>query len=1122
MGADPRVAELLMRWEDERDQGRPVPVEELCRDCPELLDELRRRVRALEAMQPLLREPGPSTYPETLAAEGPERPGGPPGPVAAIPGYEIERELGRGGMGVVYLARQTSLGRQVALKMILSGPFTSEQQRQRFHAEAEAAASVQHPNIVQVFDVGEIDGRAYCAMEYVEGRNLAEALDGKPCPPREAAELVATLAEAVQAAHARGVIHRDLKPANVLLATTETAKPQAEEGKRPPAAACGLALPKITDFGLAKRLESGQGLTETGAVMGTPSYMAPEQAQGKKDVGPLADVYSLGAILYECLTGRPPLLGATALETLTQVVASDPLPPRSLQPGVPRDLDTICLKCLQKPQHRRYASAQALAEDLRRYLAGEPIRARPVGATERLARWCRKRPAVAGLTAALALLLVVVAVGASIGNVRLRRALDSEAREHQEAVTQREAAVAEATRSRRLLYAADMRFAADTWQGERGSPRRVGEVLAAWDTGEGEDLREFAWRYLWGQVYGQPGTVRGHAGPVRRGAWLADGRLVTVDGQDVLRCWAPGEKLPPGAPLRKGGPAHVELSADGSVVAFLTGAGGLRLVDTATAKTLHDLAIPGGEAATVLLAPEGRRVLARAADGNAWLWETTSGRLLRTFTRVPPLSRRAAALAPGGLVVGANAGTAGEKAVLLGLPKHGRRGPLHAAFTLTCLAFAPDGQALAGGNLIGQLYLWSPNPFRQQRRLTAHFGAVSCLAFSRDGKALASGSQEGAVAVNDVSDEAVPFRARGHLAPVTFVALAADRKRLASGDADGTVRLWQVGRPPGPQSLPSGTARIMHLTCSPDGKWLAAAQGPSARLWDAGTGKSARAIPLPPGGDARALRVAFAPDSKLLAVGSASGAVYLWGVEAGKFLRALDDRPALERLKKPCVTALAFSPDGSRLVVGHGSLNVALPDHDQIAQVWDVGAGKVLHTLPHRNTVYSLAFSPAGGLLISGCGDRKVRAWDTATWRVTREWAVDTRVWCSALSPGGDLVAAGQNDGTISVWEVGSGKLAWQAREHARRVAEVAFSPDGKTLASCGEDGSVRLWHVISGRGLLAWHASGDHVWSLAFSPDGTALAAGDRVGRVRVWRAPSFERVAALRREGVASPGKK
>jgi serine/threonine-protein kinase len=428
MSSDARVRDLLLRWEELRERGQPAEVDDLCRDSPELAEELRRQIRALKALDPLLRTVpgrdeqavtpalGPSGGGNATEAQG-EGPS-PPFSLPDVPGYQLLRELARGGMGVVYEARQTALGRPVALKMILSGAHASDAQRQRFRAEVEAVARLQHPNIVQIYEVGEVDHLPYCALEFVGGGSLAETINGTPQPPRQAAALAATLAEAVQAAHAQGVVHRDLKPGNVLLTPGGT--------------------PKVADFGLAKRLDGGSTLTPTGQVVGTPSYMAPEQAEGKKEVGPAADVYALGAILYELLTGRPPFKAETPLDTLLQVVNTEPVPPGRLQPKVPHDLDTICLKCLEKDPRRRYASAQDLADDLRHFLKGEPIRARPVPPWERALKWARRRPAAAALLAVSGLAVLGLLLLSLGYDARLQAQRDEADRQRLQALREKE------------------------------------------------------------------------------------------------------------------------------------------------------------------------------------------------------------------------------------------------------------------------------------------------------------------------------------------------------------------------------------------------------------------------------------------------------------------------------------------------------------------------------------------------------------------------------------------------------------------------------------------------------------------------------------------------------------
>lgn len=381
MSHEERIGELL---EEILDSDRTA--EEVCARDPELLGEVCERLRKLRSVEAQIDSLFPLAATETCSAKLalPRTSADPP----AIPDYEILSILGRGGMGVVYRARHTKLNRTVALKMLLAGSFASRQERIRFVREAEAAAALRHPNIVQVYDCGEAEGHPYFTMEYIEGGSLDQKLAGASQPALECAQMVAVLAHAVFAAHQSGIIHRDLKPANIVLAEDNT--------------------PKISDFGLARRLDGDGGLTQTGAKIGTPNYMAPEQMTGNSPAGPSVDIFALGAILYEMLTGRPPFRGASLSETERKLTTEDPVPPSRMNARVPRDLETICLKCLEKDPQRRYATAADLAADLDRFLRHEPIRARPISPGERVVRWVRRKPLVAALAVSAAIVVGLV------------------------------------------------------------------------------------------------------------------------------------------------------------------------------------------------------------------------------------------------------------------------------------------------------------------------------------------------------------------------------------------------------------------------------------------------------------------------------------------------------------------------------------------------------------------------------------------------------------------------------------------------------------------------------------------------------------------------------------------
>jgi WD40 repeat protein/serine/threonine protein kinase len=1021
-----------------------------------------------------------------------------------LDGYDVLAELGRGGMGVIYKARQVGLNRLVALKMISTGNLAGPAELTRFRTEAEAVARLRHPNVVQIYEVGRHQGLSYLALEFMDRGSLAPHLTARLLSPRQAAELIETLARAVQAAHDQGIIHRDLKPANVLLATPPSPG-------TPAGVVALLGVAKITDFGLAKRLDGApgslatEGHTLSGTILGTPGYMAPEQAEGKtRHVGPAADTYSLGAILYEALTGRPPFAGGTLLETLEMVRSQEPVSPSRLQANLPRDLVTICLKALAKEPCRRYASAAALANDLRRFQGDLPVHARPVKSWERAWRWCRRNPALASLIATVALLLATVAVVVTIGYVRTTMALDQEADQRQVAEHQRElarqaqdraqerarAARDEAVRNRRLLYDADMQLAAQLWESETGTAQAVTDLLKGHIPRPGEDdLRDFAWHYQWSLLHGAL-TLRGDL-PATYIYFAPDGNLLTVDRPRRLGYWDRGRPRPRQiVPLARRAPIKCWVfSPDRATLALGRTDGTVVLYDHKTRRQRQIVKAASG-LIDLEISADGRTLVGVHADGQARFWEATTGKPRATIA-LRNTRRRCSALSPDGqTLVLADHPANGQVSVY----RVGETGP-HVlpgpSSTTYCVAYSPDGQTIASSDS-GQLILWNAASLQPTGRIATPGGYQNTLAFSRDGRWLAGGASDGLVTVWDVAKRQRRFWLKGHISCIWSLDFSADAKMLVAGAADGTAKIWDLSVPRGGCILGSPGDNYLGLAYSPDGKWLATC-GVPGKLWDARTQQLVRRLGL-------AKRVAFSPDSKILATGGLDGLVGLWDVAGGRLRRSLQGRPTNPARNERMVSSLAFSPDGRFLAAGFGWPTVVVGDYSQIVQVWDAHSGREVATLPHQNAVPSLAFSPDGRLLAAACHDNTVRLWSVGRWQESRRLEGPEEFRAVAFSPGGRRLAAGSSDGTVRLWDPATGRLLRLLQAHALTTIHVAFSPDGKTLASASFDHTIKLWDVARGRELRTLMGHTQWVTCVAFSPDGTQLASTGNGNTVRLW----------------------
>jgi WD40 repeat protein len=1062
--------------------------------------------------------------------------------------YEIVGEIGRGGMGVVYYARHRRLRRNVALKMMLGGPFAERQARARFRTEAEAVAKLQHPGIVQIYEVGEHDvgdgcPRPYFTLELVEGGNLTARLGGRPQPPRQAAAWLEGLARTAHYAHQQGIVHRDLKPSNVLV----TADGQL----------------KLCDFGVAKLLTGSEFQTGSGMLLGTAEYMAPEQALGQSAVGPTADVYALGAILYTALTGRPPFQDTSTLRTLERVRNQEPVSPRRLQPRIDRDLETICLKCLQKEPARRYPGAEALADDLHRFLAGEPILARPVGIWGRAVKWARRRPAVAGLLGAVVVMTAVALVLiTSLWQMAEARASDeakargiAQEKEQQEKKARHESAhlLARVTLEHGLSLCARGEVDHGLLHLARGLDRAV--AVGDPDLERVARINLTAWRprlvqlraalshrsWVWGVAFSndnrtaltasydqtvrqwdavtgrQKGRDLRHAYPVWAAVFSPDsGTILTGSGSHQgerfgevrLFDTARGEALGPPLPMPEK-VHHVEFTADGRrFLAVCDEAVRVWPADDASSTGLllaHPK--PGAMLADVrhrlsaVFSPDGRTVLTGGEDGTARLWDAATGR---------------------------------RRGVML---RHA--GPVLA------VAFSPDGRTMATGCYDGTAQLWDAATGQPRGPALPILGRVRALAFSDDSRLLATGSEAKEVgpATQDrrgVGGEARLWRAATgeavgpplpHPRAVTAVAFRPGARLFLTGSVDMTARFFDVasgallGRP----QEHDGT--VTNVAFSPDGRLAVTASAgggvPSARLWvlppdpgdlpptfpvghaDQKTTKNTLAL-LP---DAYGLLRLTDGEQAVRVVDAASGkgrgpalrpggpitwaacsrngrAVLTVGPDNTAFFWERETSHLLGRCRLPAdpVTA-AYRDDGREVLIAFV---------DQTAGVWQATTGRPVGSLlrlPAR--AERLALSADGGSVLSRHADGTVSAWDVRTGRRRDHGRLPGAVAFLGFVAGKAVVVTAEPGQSALVWDLaGRRPLGPPLAEPTGVLGQQAFDADDRTLLTGGWDRQqTRLWDLATGLplGLPVWHSdrvlrvglSADRRWMMSFSNDG-------------------------------------
>lgn len=1053
---------------------------------------------------------------------------------AALPrdfgAYELLEEIAHGGMGIVYRARHRVLGREVALKLLLAGSFASPDFVLRFRREAAAAASLRHPGIVGVYEVGEVEGHPFLAMEYVAGKTLAELVRQHPLPPRNAARYLKTVAEAVEHAHEHGLLHRDLKPSNVLLDRDDQ--------------------PRVTDFGLAKRLDGTTDLTVTGQMLGSPNYLSPEAALGnEQQLTPASDVYSLGATLYHLLTGRPPLLAGSLAETLVQVREQTPVAPRLLNPAIPRDLETVCLRCLEKEPARRYATAKELAEELGRWLRGEPILARPATPAERAWKWSRRYPARAALIGTVALATAALVATSLWFNVHLTSARNETERNRRLSETNRLAAEASAVASRERLVR--LQVLTGNRLAKEGDPFAAGlwfaEALRLETQAVTNAVTELSHRRrlagVWASAPRLVGLFEGnfafpHVAFAPDGRWLALGgtppRLVeTATGQDagwfagvprgyaVLEFSADGNRMlelsgDPAQPSRlwqlpgvgMTNAAFIVVTMPPNLLAafspdgtrFVTGGDTVRFWDAATGLEKKSPLPAGISAKNLAFTPDGRRLLVRGVEDSAnRVWDLETGEPVTPAIPGDYFSP-AAIVRPDGKAVLATH-REGDRMRLDLRPLAGGPAPRQVGSDsdVYALAFDPSSRWSATAHWDGRVRLWSADTLEPVGVPMPHPNGVTTLAFSPDGTRLAAGGWGNEVRVWSVPDGraiAPPLRVGASVARVGF---SPDGRYLLAVVTERLVRVWDLFLAE-PGELPGGPLNLAELAVSPQGVIAGWDDQGRGHLWHPAPGDSPVAfrhdVIAAPAGTGLA-HFEFDATGARMATAGLQGGVQVWATDSGQRLHQFQH--GTQR-----VVRVRFSPDGRWLLTA---------GEDGWARRWDLTAGRELEpALKHAGALHDAAFSPDSRRVLTGATNGLAQVWDFATGTpVGPPLRHDSEVFRVSFSPDGRRLLTGALDqgGTAlyaQLWDADTFTARGARMEHTDGVIEAQFLPGGTRVITAGEDGFARVWDASSGEPRSQWMRCERRLFRLEVSPDGRTVATVDDVGRLRLWDADTGE----------------